>query len=152
MTLLWPQKKILSVHLVQIAQTLPRVFPPPVFSALWFLDGKGFMDWSTTLRSQGYGGGSHVGSHHLTRQLLRFTPGVTRPLCPDTQALSPSAILLLSTINILIAFLFRLLGRALYFLRRAWPWRWPFHLRKRSNHSQITRLCVKYPNCLILQA
>lgn len=107
-------KKVLSVqYFIQIAQTLPTVFLPPFLQ--WFLDRKGFMDWSTTLWSQGYGRASHVGSHHLTLQLLQFMPRLTPLLHPDTQTVSVPVTVLHSTINILIAVLFRLLGQALYF-------------------------------------
>lgn len=108
------EKKILSVqYLIQIAQTLPTVFLPPILQ--WFLDRKGFMDWSTTVWSQGYGRASHVSSHHLTLQLLQFMPRLTPLLHPDTQTVSVPVAVLHSTINILIAVLFRLLGQALYF-------------------------------------
>lgn len=87
---------------------------PSVF-ILQFLDGKDFMDWSTTPWSQGYVRASHAFPRHLTLQLLQFMPRPTPLLHPDTQTVSVAAAVLHSTINILIAVLFRLLGQALYF-------------------------------------
>lgn len=77
------------------------------------------MDWSATLWSQGYGRASHVVPRHLTLQLLQFMPRPTPLLHSDTQTVSVLAAVLHSTINILIAVLFRLLGQALYFQKES---------------------------------
>ena len=144
--------KILSVqYLIQIVQTLPRVFLPPVFSPCWFLDREGFMDCSTTLWSQGYSAAHHVDFRQHTLQLLQFMPRVTPLLHPDTQTVSVPAAVLHSTINILIAVLFHLLGQALYFQKEAGFGADLSICWERSNHSQNTLLNVKYPNCLMLQ-
>lgn len=90
----------------------------PLCFLQWLLDRNGFMDRAAAVWSQGYGRAGHVGSHHLTFHLLRFVPGPTPAPHRDTQTVSVPAAVLHSAINILIAVLFRLLGQALYFLKK----------------------------------